>query len=96
MGIDGADALEGRAGEANATVNGKEMDFIGLARNLTGIQNFLGFPALTVPTGFDAEHGLPMAMQITTLAGDEAGAFRIGHAYEQATPELRDRRPDLA
>jgi len=79
-----------------ATVNGKEMDFIGLARNLTGIQNFLGFPALTVPTGFDAEHGLPMAMQITTLAGDEAGAFRIGHAYEQATPELRDRRPDLA
>jgi aspartyl-tRNA(Asn)/glutamyl-tRNA(Gln) amidotransferase subunit A len=79
-----------------ATVNGKEMNFIGLARNLTGVQNFIGFPGLSVPTGFDAEFGLPMALQITTLPGDEAGGFRIGHSYEQATPELRERRPDLA
>ncbi len=79
-----------------ATVNGKEMNFIGLARNLTGVQNFIGFPGLSVPTGFDAEFGLPMALQITTFPGDEAGGFRVGHAYEQATPELRDRRPELA
>lgn len=78
-----------------ATVNGKEVDFIGLARNLTGVQNFLGFPGLSVPTGFDPEFGLPMAIQITTLPGDETGAFRIGHAYEQATPDLRAKRPDL-
>ena len=32
-----------------ASVNGKEMDFIGLARNLTGVQNFLCFPGLMVP-----------------------------------------------
>jgi aspartyl-tRNA(Asn)/glutamyl-tRNA(Gln) amidotransferase subunit A len=79
-----------------ATVNGKEMDFIGLGRNLTGVQNFIGFPGLSVPTGNDAKFDLPMAIQITTLPGDEAGGFRIGHAYEQATPELRDRRPDIA
>ena len=78
-----------------ATVNGKEMDFIGLGRNLTGVQNFIGFPGLSVPTGFDTKFGLPMAIQITTLPGDEAGGFRIGHSYEYATPELRDRRPDL-
>lgn len=78
-----------------ATVNGKEMDFIGLGRNLVGLQNFLGFPGLTVPTGFDPDLGLPMAMQITTLPGDEAGGFRIGHAYEQATLDQRDRKPGL-
>ena len=78
-----------------ALVNGKELDFIGLGRNLTGIQSFLGFPGLMVPTGFDSAHGLPMAMQITTRPGDEARGFRIGHAYEEATPEWRGRKPDL-
>ena len=78
-----------------ANVNGKEMDFIGLGRNLVGLQNFLGFPGLNMPTGFDPELGLPMSLQITTLPGDEAGGMRIGHAYEQATPDLRDRKPDL-
>ena len=78
-----------------ALVNGKEMDFIGLGRNLTGIQSFLGFPGLMVTTGFDSAHGLPMAMQITTRPGDEARGFRIGHAYEEATPESRERKPGL-
>lgn len=78
-----------------ALVNGKEMDFIGLGRNLTGVQNFLGFPGLMVPTGFDSAHELPMAMQISTRPGDEAGGFRVGHAYEEATPEWRGRKPDL-
>lgn len=78
-----------------ATVNGKEMDFIGLGRNLTGVQSFLGFPGLMMPTGFDSEHGLPMAMQITTRPGEEALGFRVGCAYEEATPELRNRKPEL-
>ncbi len=78
-----------------ALVNGKEMDFIGLGRNLTGVQNFWGFPGLMVPTGFDSVHGLPMAMQITTRPGDEARGFRVGHAYEEATPGLRERKPEL-
>ncbi len=78
-----------------ASVNGKEMDFIGLARNLTGVQNFLCFPGLMAPIGFDSAHGLPMAMQITTRPGDEARGFRIGHAYEEATPEWRERKPEL-
>ena len=78
-----------------ASVNGKEMDFIGLARNLTGVQNFLGFPGLMAPTGLDSAHGLPMAIQITTRPGDEARGFRVGHAFEQATPEWRTRKPVL-
>ena len=78
-----------------ASVNGKEMDFIGLARNLTGVQNFLGFPGLMAPTGLDSAHGLPMAIQITTRPGDEACGFRVGHAYEEATPKWRKRKPEL-
>jgi len=34
-----------------------------------------------------------MAIQITTLPGDEGGGFRIGHAYEQSTLALRGQRP---
>lgn len=74
-----------------ASVNGKEVDFVGLGRNLVGLQNFVGFPGLTIPTGYDPVFGLPMSLQITTLPGEEAEAFRIGHAYEEATPELRNR-----
>ena len=78
-----------------ATVNGKEMDFIGLGRNLVGLQNSIVFPRPSVPTGRDPILGLPMAIQITTLPGDEGGAFRIGHAYEQSTPALRGQRPKI-
>ena len=73
-----------------ANVNGKNVDFVGLGRNLVGLQNFIGFPGLTLPTGYDAEFGLPMGIQITTLPGEEAEGFRVGHAYEEATPELRN------
>ena len=49
-----------------------------------------GFPAMSVPTGFD-RNGLPLAMQIVTRPFDEATAFRVGHAYEQSTPWHRQR-----
>jgi aspartyl-tRNA(Asn)/glutamyl-tRNA(Gln) amidotransferase subunit A len=78
-----------------ANVNGKEMNFIGLGRNLTGIQNFLGFPGLSIPTGHDEKHGLPMAMQITTLPGEEAMGLRIGHAFEQVMPAVYEKRPEI-
>ncbi len=79
-----------------ATVNGKEVPFMGLARNLTGPHNFTGFPVVSVPTGFSPVHKLPMAMQIMGLPGAEARILRIAHAYEQATPEIRSRRPQIA
>jgi aspartyl-tRNA(Asn)/glutamyl-tRNA(Gln) amidotransferase subunit A len=78
-----------------ATVNGKEVQFIGLARNLLGVQNFVGFPALSVPNGFDPDLSLPIGLQITTLPGQEAAAYRIGRAYENATPEFRARFPEI-
>ncbi|MFP6869206.1 MAG: amidase [Nitrospinota bacterium] len=76
-----------------ATVNGKEVPFMGLARNLTGPHNFTGFPSVSVPTGFSPISELPMAMQIVGLPGTEARILRVAYAYDQSTPEIRNRRP---
>ena len=53
-----------------------------------------GFPALSIPTGFDRQ-SLPLAMQIVGKPLDEATVFRVGHAYEQAT-SWHKQRPALA
>ncbi len=42
-----------------------------------------GIPCMSVPCGKTAE-GLPVGMQILTRHFDEAGMFRLAHAYEQA------------
>jgi len=55
--------------------------------------NMSGHPALTVPCGFTAA-GLPVGMQLAGRYFDEASLFRIGHAYERATP-WHTRRPAL-
>jgi len=51
-------------------------------------------PALAVPCGFSAS-GLPLSLQIAAKPYDETTVYRIGHAYEQATP-WHQRHPDLA
>jgi aspartyl-tRNA(Asn)/glutamyl-tRNA(Gln) amidotransferase subunit A len=61
--------------------------------NLTMPFSISGFPAMSVPTGFD-KNGLPLAMQIAGKGFDEAMVFRVGHAYEQATP-WHKKRPVL-
>jgi aspartyl-tRNA(Asn)/glutamyl-tRNA(Gln) amidotransferase subunit A len=52
-----------------------------------------GFPAMSVPTGFDS-NGLPLAMQIVGRPFEEDMVFRVGRAYEQATT-WHKRRPAL-
>jgi aspartyl-tRNA(Asn)/glutamyl-tRNA(Gln) amidotransferase subunit A len=42
-----------------------------------------GIPCMSVPCGATAD-GLPVGMQILTRHFDEAGMFRLAHAYEQA------------
>jgi aspartyl-tRNA(Asn)/glutamyl-tRNA(Gln) amidotransferase subunit A len=43
-----------------------------------------GLPAMSVPAGFTPA-GLPVGLQLTGRAWDEATLFRIGDAYERAT-----------
>ena len=77
--------------DGSCTVNGKPMN-VGLDWTpLRMPMNALGVPALSIPTGYI--DGLPAAMQIVAAAWREAEVLRVGHAYERATPELRNRMP---
>jgi aspartyl-tRNA(Asn)/glutamyl-tRNA(Gln) amidotransferase subunit A len=44
-----------------------------------------GVPAISVPCGFTPDR-LPIGLQLTGRAWDEATLFRLAHAYERATP----------
>src|SRR5215510_8594732 len=55
--------------------------------------NLLGLPTISVPCGFTRE-GLPIGLQISGPAGDEATVLRLAHAYERAT-EWHKRKPSL-
>ena len=72
-------------------VNGKDVAF-GTGLAMRQVVNVVGLPAVAVPIGF-GESGLPLSMQIVGPAWGEAKILRIAHAYEVATPEIRNRRP---
>ena len=65
---------------------------MGRFSRLTRPINALGLPALSIPCGFSAV-ALPLAVQVIGRAFDESTVFRVGHAYEQATPWHRQRPP---
>jgi aspartyl-tRNA(Asn)/glutamyl-tRNA(Gln) amidotransferase subunit A len=55
--------------------------------------NYLGLPALSIPTGF-TRTGLPVGMQLVGRSFDEAMLLRIGAAFQRAT-DFHDRVPQL-
>jgi aspartyl-tRNA(Asn)/glutamyl-tRNA(Gln) amidotransferase subunit A len=59
----------------------------------TGIFNFTGQPAISVPCGF-TRAGLPIGLMIVGRAFEDATVFRFAHAFEQATP-WHERHPTL-
>jgi aspartyl-tRNA(Asn)/glutamyl-tRNA(Gln) amidotransferase subunit A len=76
-------------------INGKEIPYsLTITQPFLTHQNMTGFPALVVPMGFSKE-GMPMSIQFIGPPWEEAQVLRAGHAFEQATPELRNRRPAL-
>jgi aspartyl-tRNA(Asn)/glutamyl-tRNA(Gln) amidotransferase subunit A len=59
---------------------------------LTRSQNLAGIPALSVPCGF-TRAGLPIGLQITGRAWDEASVLRVGHAYLESCGWMRTSPP---
>lgn len=57
----------------------------------TGPINLLGWPALSLPCGFNAE-GLPVGLQIAAPPFGDLRALRVARAYEASTP-WSDRKP---
>jgi aspartyl-tRNA(Asn)/glutamyl-tRNA(Gln) amidotransferase subunit A len=64
-----------------------------LRPSFTNPFNLTGLPAISLPCGF-TEGNLPVGLQIVTQPFEEATAFRVAYAYEQAT-EWHKRRPQL-
>ncbi len=54
-----------------------------------------GLPAISVPCGLTA-NGLPIGLQLTGRAWDEATLFRLADAYERVTPWASRRPPDAS
>jgi aspartyl-tRNA(Asn)/glutamyl-tRNA(Gln) amidotransferase subunit A len=55
--------------------------------------NYLGLPALSIPSGFTRD-GLPVGMQLIGRSFDEAMLLRIGVAFQRAT-DFHERVPKL-
>ncbi len=54
--------------------------------------NMAGLPSISIPCGFSA--GLPIGLQITGKAFEEAALLKIAYAFEQAT-EYHKKEPDV-
>ncbi|MBI4251610.1 MAG: hypothetical protein HY618_04040 [Candidatus Tectomicrobia bacterium] len=75
-----------------ARLNGKEVDGTWIHRPFQSAFNLTGVPAAAVPMGFSRE-GLPLSIQFVGPEWSEARIHAHAHAYEEATPELRMKRP---
>jgi Asp-tRNA(Asn)/Glu-tRNA(Gln) amidotransferase A subunit family amidase len=75
-------------------INGNEVTFSAVGGPMRGPLNVTGLPGVAVPTGW-ASSRLPLSLQIVGPRWGEAKVLRIAHAYEAATPALRNRRPPL-
>ncbi|BAM46583.1 Asp-tRNA(Asn)/Glu-tRNA(Gln) amidotransferase subunit GatA [Amphibacillus xylanus] len=56
--------------------------------------NLAGVPAISIPSGYSKDTGLPFGLQIIGKHFDEATVFRAAYAFEQATDHHK-KRPDL-
>ena len=63
-----------------------------LEPRFTRVWNLVGFPAISVPCGFDSQ-GLPIGLQLGGRAFDEATMLRVASAYEGATTWSATRPP---
>jgi aspartyl-tRNA(Asn)/glutamyl-tRNA(Gln) amidotransferase subunit A len=52
--------------------------------NLTGYWNGTGNPSMSVPFGY-TDAGLPLGVEITGAAFDEATVLKVGHAFQRST-----------
>ena len=81
-----------KIGQATIVLDGQEEDTrLATTRFVRGI-NVVGFPALSMPCGFD-KTGLPIGLQIVGKPFDEVTILRVGAALEDATDFHRQNPP---
>ncbi len=85
MEADGIDVLVGpTTGYGAAPFSGASPESVSTRALHTPAWNSTGFPALSVPMGFD-DDGLPLGLQIIGDPFDDALVLAVGHAYQQRT-----------
>ena len=86
--VPGAPTAAPKIGQNQIEIDGVVGDVrLATTRLMRGI-NALGWPALSLPSGF-GDNGLPIGVQILGRANAEKTVLEIGAALEDATPELR-------
>jgi aspartyl-tRNA(Asn)/glutamyl-tRNA(Gln) amidotransferase subunit A len=70
-----------RRGQATVVTGGMEESPLAASWRLTYPFNLTGFPALSLPCGFDSS-GLPIGLQIAGKPFDEATILRVAASYE--------------
>lgn len=61
---------------------------------LTSLGDFNGYPVLSLPGGFSRD-GLPIGFQIQGSPFEESKVFQVAYAFEQAHPEIGERKCGL-
>jgi aspartyl-tRNA(Asn)/glutamyl-tRNA(Gln) amidotransferase subunit A len=74
----------GRIGSNTVEIDGVTYDTIEHITRFTYPFNLSGFPAMSVPCGFD-RLGLPIGLQLAAAPWREALLLRVAHQYQQAT-----------
>jgi aspartyl-tRNA(Asn)/glutamyl-tRNA(Gln) amidotransferase subunit A len=77
-------------GASTVQYDGKVVSPNSVFLRLTALFNLVGFPAISVPCGF--EQGLPVGLQIAAAPFQEGLMLRVAHAYERKQ-EWRSKRP---
>jgi aspartyl-tRNA(Asn)/glutamyl-tRNA(Gln) amidotransferase subunit A len=67
-------------GQDKVAIDGKEVPVYSALNRLTLPFNYVGFPALSVPSGL--AEGLPLGVQLVGKLFDEVGVLRLAEAYE--------------
>ena len=80
-------------GQEKIDIRGETDSVFGAILRNTEPFDLTGLPALVVPCGI-ASDGMPMSLQIAGRPFDEAGLFKIGHAFQQASDWHTRRPPD--
>ena len=78
-----------------ATINGAQVEYgSSITRPFLTPHNLTGCPSIAVPMGFSSG-GMPVSLQIIGRHWEEIEVLRAGHAYQEATPDIRSKHPVL-
>jgi aspartyl-tRNA(Asn)/glutamyl-tRNA(Gln) amidotransferase subunit A len=83
-----------RIGSSTVEFDDKLFDANELATRCTYPFNLCGFPAMSIPCGFD-RNGLPIGLQLAAAPWQEALLLRVAHHYQRATDWHRRRSAAL-